>query len=385
MGNERATQLLEALIELLDIPPSYYKKAEERYLSLGDWFHREGSKVAKLSPHVHLQGSFLYGTVTRPLFKGEEFDLDLVALVQLAKAGVTQKVLKALIGDEIKAYAEAHSFKENPEEKKRCWRLNYADDVSFHMDILPAIPEDLRVIEELVASGVTAELAATAIAITDLRHREYGVITSNWPSSNPKGFAGWFEGRMRQSAMPRIRMLVEGREYASVEDVPPYEWKTTLQRSIQILKRHRDVMFKDADEWAPISMIITTLAAHAYGGQDDLYEALTAIVDGMPKYVRDRKPRVPNPVNPAEDFADRWATDPRYEEHFWLWHTQVKADIDSLPNLIGTERLEREIRKRLLVNLTPDHMRMFPVVAVPAIAKPTIQISTPAKPWGSGR
>ena len=36
--------------------------------------------------------------------------------------------------------------------------------------------------------------------------------------------------------------LVESRAYAKVDDVPPYEWKTPLQRSIQIMKRHRDVM-----------------------------------------------------------------------------------------------------------------------------------------------
>ena len=50
-----------------------------------------------------------------------------------------------------------------------------------------------------------------------------------------------------------MRQLVERRLYASVEDVPPYEWKTPLQRSIQILKRHRDVMFRDEPRRAPRS------------------------------------------------------------------------------------------------------------------------------------
>ena len=98
-----------------------------------------------------------------------------------------------------------------------------------------------------------------------------------------------------------MRHLVEQRLYASVEDVPPYEWKTPLQRSIQVLKRHRDVMFRDNPLVGPISIIITNLAAHAYAGETDLGSALTNTVERMPQYVNPTRPRVPNPANPAED------------------------------------------------------------------------------------
>ena len=63
--------------------------------------------------------------------------------------------------------------------------------------------------------------------------------------SNPRGFAHWFEMRARLAAMPRLRQLVERRLYASVEEVPPYEWRTPLQASIQILKRHRCVSLRE--------------------------------------------------------------------------------------------------------------------------------------------
>jgi hypothetical protein len=35
--------------------------------------------------------------------------------------------------------------------------------------------------------------------------------------------------------------------------------KTPLQQAVQILKRHRDMMFADDPEHKPISVIITTL------------------------------------------------------------------------------------------------------------------------------
>lgn len=379
--------LLGFLVELLDIPPSYYQKAADRYRSLGEWMHRKESKVASLSPEVYLQGSFRYGTVVRPLFSTEEYDLDLVCQVVLTKAGVTQKQVKHLIGDEVKAYAKAHSFKEPAEEKPRCWRLNYADEVSFHMDILPCIPEDLAFIQQLVRLGVPQELAAHAVAITDYKHRHYDVLHSDWPSSNPRGFAEWFESTLRPYARQQMASLVANRAYASIDRVPPYEWKTTLQRCIQILKRHRDVMFKDSPEWKPLSMIITTLATHSYQGESDLYPALTNILDGMPNHVRSTQPRIPNPLNPKEDFADRWARDPRFEQNFWAWHRQAKADIANLPKVIGkVPEIDRTVRQKFALNLTDEMQRKLEVaspVPTPYVitSAPAVHIATPPKPW----
>ena len=383
-------RLLDFVVELLDIPPSYYQKAADRYRSLGEWLHRTESKVAHLSPDVYLQGSFRYGTVIRPLLATEEYDLDLVCQIVLAKSAVTQKYVKHLVGEEIKAYAEAHSFNEPAEEKPRCWRLNYADDVSFHMDILPCVPEDLAFIQqlaqEIARNGVPPELAATAVAITDKRHRNYDVVNTDWPSSNPRGFAEWFEGKLRPYAQQKIANLVANRAYASIDKVPPYEWKTILQRCIQILKRHRDVMFKDSPEWKPLSMIITTLATHSYRGESDLYEALTNIVERMPNHIRRDGPWIPNPLNPKEDFADRWK-DSRYRDNFDAWYRQVTADIANLPKLIGRmPEIVRTVRKKFALGLTDVMQRKLEVtspVPTPHIitSAPAVHIATPPKPW----
>lgn len=68
--------------------------------------------------------------------------------------------------------------------------------------------------------------------------------------------------------------------------LPDYKVRTPLQHSIMILKRHRDMMFaRDEINCCPISIIITTLAAHAYGGQDDVGEALFAILAGMERHI----------------------------------------------------------------------------------------------------
>jgi hypothetical protein len=374
------------IVELLDIPTSHYEKAAERYHSLGEWLHRDQSTIAKLNPKVCPQGSFRYGTVVRPLFESDEYDLDLVCEILLSKAAVTQKQLKSLLGAEIISYAETHGFRDPVEEKTRCWRLNYADGVKFHMDILPSIPEDENFIALLRQLGVPYELAKLSVAITDKQHPKYMVVDPDWPRSNPRGIAAWFEGRMRKAADDRIRGLVLKRAYASIDHVPPYEWKTPLQRSIQILKRHRDVMFKKHTDLAPISMIITTLAGHSYEGETDLYQALSNIVNKMPHFVRPTSPRIPNPVNPAEDFADRWLLDVRLEQNFWAWHTKIRADLDNCIKLLDSRQLPENLQRLFDVSLTSQHLDDLTKIgaftaSASKTATPLIRISSAPKPW----
>jgi len=56
----------------------------------------------------------------------------------------------------------------------------------------------------------------------------------------------------------------------------------------------------------------------------------------MGRLVNRTSPRVPNPVNPAEDFADRWS-DPASQKHdleakFWKWLRQAQTDFDAIGN-----------------------------------------------------
>jgi hypothetical protein len=377
-------QLIAALIEHLDVPRSYYERAAERHRSLGEWLHRDKSLVVEFDPEVRPQGSFRYGTVIRPLNEDDEYDLDNVCLLQkLGKSALTQAELKWLYGEEIKAYARAHNMLSPVTEHNRCWRLQYADEVNFHLDTLPCVPEDPEVIRRLQQAAVASELATRAVAITDRRHPQYEQKTTLWPSSNPRGFARWFE---QQAALGRQMGLTENRAKASIEDVPAYEWKTTLQRSIQILKRHRDVMYRKNSDIAPISMIITNLAARTYLGESDLASALTNIIEGMTAHVRSQRPRVPNPADPAEDYADKWATDVRLENAFWQWHAQVKRDVADLSSLLANGRLEAEVRSKFAIDLTAAELGRFASrpISSPAVVRsaPAIIIPSAPKPWG---
>jgi hypothetical protein len=384
MSDLSVTRLLDTIVDSLDIPKSYYEKAVSRHRSLGEWLCRPESRVAAFQPIVSPSGSFRYGTVNRPLTAECEYDLDNVSTLAIAKTAMTQKELKHLYGDEVKDYARAHGMVVPLEEKNRCWRLHYSDEATFHLDTLPCVFEERDVVLAITSRGVPSQLAELAVAITDRRHPEYERITRNLLSSNPRGFAFWFEDRARPWALARMRILVDQRFYASVEAVPPYEWKTPLQRAIQLLKRHRDVMFRDNPEAGPISMIITNLAAHAYAGEADLFSAVANIVERMPQYVRPRRPRVPNPADPAEDYADKWARDPILETNFWAWHAQVKADIGRIPSHLTSDKLFSDVRSIFGVELTEDELKRFGVPTVQrfshAVMGPVLSITAAPRP-----
>lgn len=383
---EMLGRLLETLIDHLDIPRSYYEKAAARHRSLGEWLLRKESKLARFGPDVSTQGSFRFGTVNRPLRDDDEYDLDNVCVLKgLGTSTLTQKQLKELYGSEIMAYAKANDMRKLVTEHNRCWRLQYSDEVNFHLDTLPCVPEEPTILRRALTLGVSPELAERSVAITDKRDPNYERLSSRWPISNPSGFAIWFEQR---ATLGRGLAQFSGVR-ARVEDIPPYEWKTVLQRSIQILKRHRDVMFSDPEiaDLAPISMIITNLAARAYQGETDIWLALRNIVDKMPSFINPERPRVPNPADPAEDYADKWSRDARLEKSFWEWHANVRTDIARLSERVDDGSLKTHARTAFKIELSDKELRLFTPtndgsVSVVVKSAPVLHIPSAPRPWG---
>lgn len=358
--NELTNRALDAIVESIDLPSSGYEAAERRYKDLGAWFGRAESESARYSPHIYPQGSFRLGTVVRPLSEDGDYDLDLGCRLRagISKATHTQEWLKMLVGRDLEAYRKARGIKNELEEKHRCWRLEYADHLKFHIDAVPSIPESSaeRQLREqgMVKFGVERSLAQSVAAlsgsITDNRSPNYRLISSDWRISNSEGYALWFESRIRLvGAWLQARVL--GEKALKIDDLPSYRWQSPLQRVIQILKRHRDTMFESDSSSQPISIIITTLAAQAYQGEVSTSDAVRRVLSTMANSISSVSPRVPNPVNPAEDFADKWG-DPssrhlKLEENFRLWLRRAQEDFDAvwrLPVSRAVVRLNESFR-----------------------------------------
>ncbi|KQV51698.1 hypothetical protein ASE26_29375 [Duganella sp. Root198D2] len=315
------------MADSLEIPDGKYVAAERSYKSVGSWLDRKESVFAGNNVSVYPQGSFRLGTVIPPHDRDGQYDLDVVCEISMDKLELTQKQLKAKLGEEVKAYARAHGMAE-PTEARRCWTLNYADGEQFHMDILPALPDGLRQKLRAMAAGLKESSLDQSLAITCIYDENYDRRTNDWPGSNPKGYSDWFREQMKivfNARRERMR-LYEMR--ASVEEIPEYRVTTPMQSAIKILKRHRDMRFTGDEELSPISIILTTLSALAYNQETTITGALFGILERMASHIEQRNGVywIENPADPRENFADKWQETPAKKDAFYEWLELAKED-----------------------------------------------------------
>jgi hypothetical protein len=176
-------------------------------------------------------------------------------------------------------------------KKNRCVRIEYKDE--FWLDILPACRDDYN--------------GGTCIQVPDRDKR-------HWKPSNPIAYAEWFKNASRRVLVKfsdsRRKLTVAD---ATVEPLPALqetEEKTMLQLVVQLLKRWRDVHYAES-EYPPISVVLTTLAADLYAGEQSISAALLRVLDGIvarldAAHAQARRLHVPNPVHLREDFSERW-------------------------------------------------------------------------------
>ena len=381
------SEFLNRIAQDIDISPSKYQQAVDRYNSVGDWLVNGNYQGSSDNPSIYTQGSFRLGTVVRPIRQGAEadYDIDLVCELSIPKYLSVPDAIKRMIGNRLKEHKTYLGMLDK--EGRRCWTLEYAeqDNIGFHLDVLPCVPD-------------STYDRPTAIAITD---KQGGTYT--WSASDPNGYAAWFADRNRDAfalvvtAQKEMIFRLEAVTFASVDEVPDQLVHTPLQRSIQIMKRHRDVMFSNKD-YGPISMIITTLAGHLYQGERDLYAALAGIASQLDDHAAliDRRPLtkrlaekglirrltdgtwyIGNPVNPNENFADRWHEDDHARaKAFFSWATKLKED---LVDILGAGRSnpDRILAKSLGVPTTSTHLALLS----PGIPIPRTRITEGPPPW----
>lgn len=360
MANELINKLskqLEQIADSLSIPDYRYEQAEVRYKAIGSWLSRNASTVYRHNPKIYAQGSFRLGTVIKPISGHEEYDLDIVCELNLTKQQITQKDLKKIVGQEIQDYASSNNIDAPVEEGKRCWTIEYSDEAQFHVDILPSIPNGIAFGRMLEKRGFKNEWSDKAIAITDKDHPNFDKLSLDWLPSNPKGYAEWFKEQMKTQFEARRIALAQAKR-ASIEKIPEYTIQTPLQQVVKILKRHRDVMFEKHSDNKPISIIITTLAAQAYSNESNLLDALVNIVRGMSGFIieKDGEISIANPVNPTENFADKWPDKPILRENFYRWYRQIQRDVSAI---LETGQIETFVKSLKATSSSSDRISVI--------------------------
>lgn len=345
-------EILEELGKNLDISETQYNTVSKSYDAVGQHLAKHDSILGKYDPKILPQGSFMLGTMIQPIHEDDDLDIDLVCQLTGKQEEWTQHDLKQAVGFQLKDHATYKKMLRDP-DGRRCWTIDYSDTANYHLDILPCIVDSgyRLILEKAFSESEMEEANILALRITDNLEDNYKTERDhlNWLKSNPFGYANWFFNQASLD-LKKSELLLE-----SIQPIPKYsQKKLPLQRVIQILKRHRDMMF-DGNEDKPISIIITTLASKAYQKETDILQALLNVTSQMSEYItveysvkygRDIK-WIKNPVNPEENFADKWVDHPKREENFFNWISQVQKDLNEAMSLSGLHRIQESFSKYL--------------------------------------
>lgn len=396
---ERRQDILK-IIQNLDISPTMYKNAHDKYISLARYLESHGVEA-----DMYPQGSFALGTVVRPVAKNPDasYDLDFICQVWRNRDQQAPSDLRADV-EEILRSSDLYGGKLEVYDK--CFTIRYADigGVGFSIDIVPAVDENAINKYRLVQKSRTPSLIQTAIAIPKQCNNTY-----RWITNNPRGYRTWFEEinkpfmlAVRQDQ--RSKILQENRTlYSSVEEIPDAVFRSSIQRVIQILKYHRDVyygQFQDGDDTKPISAIISTIvaqvAAHSpatisvfellqyvlnefgtYGNYQHLTEKRFSECHPGKDLIRKENGRwiLENPANPEDNLADQWNADTKIPDRFFRW---IRTAYEDLVNSISLDdgefraRMETAFRPDIVASMWSDKYQKAPPVPVP---------TTAAKPW----
>jgi hypothetical protein len=331
---------LWGLADELDPPRGQQQLARERYKDLGAWLFEYAGRTAGRDVHVYPQGSGNLGTTNRNPFT-DEFDIDLVIRVAYAKHELSQQELNQLVNGWLGSYVSVRQAADHPlapaklEKGKRAWTLHYA---GFHMDALAVVPD------------VDGELHAPM----DVPLGDPSWLTDKalvrWQPTNPRGFGEWFRAISATERRERTAELAK-RAGVEVDQLPEDRVKTTLQVTVQLLKRHRDYRFRDDPErLAPPSAVITALAAQAYQAKTpfggELAEVIEAVVTDMPNHVHTTDAGtlwIYNPTCAKENYADRYKGNPDKEAALHGWLQQMQDDVAKVTTARDAVRVSEAI------------------------------------------
>ena len=314
---EQLNELLCDVLQEIEIDKALFAQAKTAYEDLGRWISKKAGNAYQIS--VYPQGSFALNTVIKPITEIDDYDVDLICEFENGEGITAGQLKQLLVCPWLEQYRPSHT---QLTEKSRCWHVEYEDLKHFHLDVVPAKS----------AMGDSIEIT----------HSTPPFLTYRYVPSNPKGYRRWFESRCqdRWSALAQKWLSTHptiGYDVAGNTDierlVDRHTVKTPLQQTIELLKRHRDILFKDRPEEKPASIVITTLAALLYNNEDSIVDTLQTFLERVDIYLNQQringKYYLQNPSCLSENFVDKWNQKPERATAFFEWFSHARKNLNS--------------------------------------------------------
>lgn len=288
-----ADVLLKDIARRIQLSPTNYRIAVGRYETIDDWLNREGGLLAPHMVRLYPQGSMAIGATISSRLKNDEFDIDVVAELNLPATIEPAIVLDALF--ETMNGEKGTRYHGKVKRRSRCITVEYED---MHLDITPAIL--LPHLHERTSVIFHAHE-------DEPEHLHRHII------ANPWGFADWFEKNT-----PAVHDIVEALLRKRADPVPDQDEmieKSHPLVALQLLKRWRNKCYDNRKGRCPPSVVLAYLIAMNPTGEANLYGEFRAQADRLHRIFSEANERgvlvsVINPAcSPDDVFTDRWPGD----------------------------------------------------------------------------
>lgn len=291
-----------------------YNSAIERYNAISNWIDRVGSPLRGRVILLYPQGSMAIGATIASRLRTDEFDIDIIAQLELPP-NVEPHIPLDLLYMAIRGEPGSRYY-QMTERNTRCITVHYHDDM--HIDVTPVIRR-----------SYTPERESW------LFHSKSG--SSLDPSyrlvANPFGFAEWFKQNTPSDTSFAEEYQRRAREielYASKavdnEPVPPNEPPSQKSKAIvvlQLLKRWRNVQYDLRTARKPPSILLAKLVSdfanmsHRNRLFDELLFQARCFLNLFSGIQRSGNLiHVSNPVCQEDILTDRWPNNPEAQKVF---------------------------------------------------------------------
>lgn len=289
----------------LQLPPGLHAKAVERYEAVCRYIDRPGSPLEGRVSSFYPQGSMAIDATISTRGTDNEYDLDVVAEILGGNEG--PEALLDLLERALKDYPVSRI-----ERKTRCITLYYAD--GMHLDVTPARRLAVKEKEGVIAHAKKGRPS---------EHR--------YVPMNAYGFCAWYNDRTPTEerfaiALNRELYAKHGLAFdaADVEEVPdqtPLIVKSVTTVALQLIKRHRNILYADAAGRMPPSVMLSCHAGYAamlgMGLTDMIMRQARWTARAINQAARQNKLLdVPNPEFYEERFTDRWPENQSQQQHY---------------------------------------------------------------------
>jgi hypothetical protein len=293
-------ELLRDIADKIQLAPTDYRIAQERYGSIARWIENDGSAIKTLRPLLYPQGSFRIQSSISSKLDTDEYDIDLMLEMSIDHNSRPQDVLQLVFNSLDRGPGTLYHGKVTM--KRRCVSVQCE---GMHLDITPAV--------------LTTATPRTCVIFDTHPHRPDHVL------SNPEGFARVFEDRTQYD-----ENLIEMRKLAvPVPPQTPLDSKSDALICLQLLKRWRNIQYDGANNKPP-SVLLACLVSEVRFHSASLLGRLSESVDHLIRRLSVTGLAVSNPACERELFTDRWPGDDAARSRFVSQLRAMRSDLMEL-------------------------------------------------------